>query len=152
MTRTEAPQSTAFVVEGPAFPWLIKLLSSLLVAALVVYGLRVLASDAAGPPPRSAWLFMGLLAGFAVYCQWWILRSRTRVSATHIHQTWWIDKQVALADITQLKLVLIPGLTWLVAPRLIVRTRTPGSTVFHAADRQVIVAFARLRLGLPLVP
>ena len=142
------------VAEGPAFPWLIKLLSSLLVAALLLYGLRVLAGEIAPEqqPSRSTWLFIGLLTAFAVYCQMWILRSRTEVSATHIRQTWWIDKQVVLADITQIKLVLIPGLTWLIAPRLVVRTRSPGTTIFHAADPRVIAAFARLRLGMPLTP
>ena len=35
------------------------------------------------------------------------------------------------------------------APRLVVRTRSTGSVVFHAAERPVIAAFARISLGLP---
>jgi len=136
-------------IEGPAFPVLVKVLAGVLMAAVLVYGLRSLDDLAA---ERRTWpfmLFALLLMAIAAWCFVWILKSRTRISSTHLHQTWWSDKKVAIGDITQTRLILVPGLTWLIAPRLVVRTRGPGSTTFHAAEPHLIAAFARLSLGLP---
>ena len=138
-------------VEGAAFTPLIKGTATVLMAGMAAYAWR--AADelgaAAGGVSTSAILFLGLLGAMAAFCFWWILISRTRVTATHLHQTWWNDKRVALSEVTQTKLILIPGLTWLIAPRLVVRTRSTGSVVFHAAERPVIAAFARISLGMP---
>lgn len=136
-------------VEGPAFTPLVKGCASLLVAGVVVYGARSVDRFVSAGTGVSLALFLALLAMFVVYCLWWMLISRTTVTATHLHQTWWSTKHVALADITQTKLILVPGLTWLIGPRLVVRTRSAGSVVFHAAQPDVIAAFARISLGLP---
>ena len=139
-------------IEGPAFTRLVKGLAHGLMALLVITGARsaeLLIAD------RRHWLtalVMLLLAAVAILCYWWMLNSRTTVSATHLRQTWWKTKQVAIADITQTKLILVPGLTWLIAPRLVVSTREPGTTVFHAAEPRLIAAFARLSIGLPALP
>ena len=140
---------SAPAIEGPAFPPLVKAIAALLVGAIVVSGARSVDVLFAARDRWPLLLFALLLVALAVWCFGWMLKSRTRISATHIHQSWWQDKQVAIADITQTKLILVPGLTWLIAPRLIVRTRSPGSIVFHAAEPRLIAAFARLSLGLP---
>ena len=54
-----------------------------------------------------------------------------------------------MAAVTSAVGYLAAGLTWLIAPRLVVRTRSAGSVVFHAAERPVIAACARISLGLP---
>ncbi|MFT3955132.1 MAG: hypothetical protein QM722_12300 [Piscinibacter sp.] len=136
-------------VEGAAFTPLVKGTAAVLMAGVLVYGLRSADTLLAQRPSLSLLLFLALLAALAAFCFWWMLISRTTVTATHVHQTWWSDKRVALADVTQTKLILIPGLTWLIAPRLVLRTRSTGSVVFHAAERPVIAAFARISLGLP---
>jgi hypothetical protein len=134
-------------VEGPAFPPLVKLLALSLVAAMLVWGARV-----ADRMFAVDWTFpnaLVVLTGIAMvlWCASWIVRSRTCVDATHIRQTWMWHKQVALADVTQARMVGVPGLSWLVAPRLVVRARGRGLLVFHAADRRVLAAFASLCLG-----
>lgn len=136
-------------IEGAAFTPLVKATASLLMAGLVLYGVRAFDDFAADRQSWSVMLFLALLSCLAGYCFWWMLISRTTVTATHLRQTWWSEKRVAIADITQTKLILVPGLTWLIAPRLVVRTRSAGSVVFHAAERPLIAAFARLSLGLP---
>ncbi len=136
-------------VEGAAFTPLVKGTAAALVAGAAAYAWRAAQGGRLGALSSSALLFLALLAAIVLFCFWWILISRTRVTATHIHQSWWSDKHVALAEVTQTKLILIPGLTWLIAPRLVVRTRSAGSVVFHAAERPVIAAFARISLGLP---
>jgi hypothetical protein len=142
----------AAALEGPAFPPLVKLLAGALMAALLIAGLRALEPLWAQRPGWPLLLVMAGLSGVVAVCFWWILVSRTTVTATHIRQTWWRDKEVAIAEITQTKLILVPGLTWLIAPRLVVRTRAPGSIVFHAAEPRLITAFARLSLGQPALP
>lgn len=136
-------------IEGAAFTPLVKAAASLLMAGLVFYGVRAFDNFTADRQSWSLILFLALLSGLAAYCFWWMLISRTTVTANHLRQTWWNEKHVAFGDITQTKLILVPGLTWLIAPRLIVRTRSAGSMVFHAAEPPLIAAFARLSLGLP---
>ena len=143
------PAGIAAQVEGAAFTPLVKGLSTVLIAGLLLYGTRNAGAFFADGRSSSVLLFLALLAGFVLWCFWWMLISRTTVTATHLRQSWWSDKHVAIAEITQTKLILIPGLTWLIAPRLVVRTRSSGSVVFHAAEPTIIAAFARVSLGLP---
>lgn len=155
-SEAAAPGATGAVegleLQGAAFTPLVKGAASALMAGLIVYGIRV-AEDLV--QQRASWpllLFMGLLMTTTGFCCWWMLISRTTITRTHLRQSWWTPKDVAFADITQTKLILIPGLTWLVAPRLVVRTRSAGSTTFYAAQPQLMAAFARVSLGLPPVP
>jgi hypothetical protein len=135
--------------EGPAFTTGVKLLATALVASVAIVGWRAAPSLLAGRASMPALLFLGLVLAFVGVGYASILRSRTRITGTHIEQTWIVDKRVAIADITQVKFIYIPGLTWLVTPRLIVKARFPGSMVFHAAEPRVLTAFARLALGQP---
>ena len=135
--------------EGPAFTRGVKGLATVLMAALVVYGVQVAPAFIARRGTWPVMLLLLLAFCFIVVCFHAMLTSRTRVDATHIHQTWVTDKRVAIADITQVKLIYIPGLSWLIAPRMVVKTRRPGSTIFHTADPLVLAAFARLSLGQP---
>jgi hypothetical protein len=133
-------------VEGPSFPLSVKFLASVLVASLLVWTVRV-ADDLAALPDRGALWFLAAALVFVVGSWWAILRGRTSIDATHIRQRWLWSKEVALADIAQLKLIELRGLHWLVAPRLVVRARGPLLATFHAADPQVLAAFRRLAHG-----
>lgn len=133
--------------EGAAFPVLVKFLATVLMAALMVWGLRV-ASDIA----TTAWTwgaigFMLAAGAVILLCYYWILCSRTSIDAHALRQTWMWPKEVRLADITQAKFIYVPYLSWLIAPRLVVRARGGGMYIFHAADMRVLQAFARLSLG-----
>ena len=133
-------------VEGPAFTPGVKVLASLLMLALAGYGASTAQVMLIQPWSATAALLMALALGCLVVCYVWMMCSRTTVSATHIRQSWIRPKRVALADITQIKLIYIPALAWLIAPRLIVRTRSPGSIVFHAGDSLVLNALVQLTL------
>lgn len=134
-------------VEGPSFHLGHKVLATLMVLALLVFGAQ------AARQPGMASLDLGikalLLTGFGVVlAAWWsILKSRTRIDGRCIRQSWLWPKEVKLAEITQLKLVHVQGLSWLIAPRLIVSTSGIGRTVFPAADPAVLSAFRQLALG-----
>lgn len=145
----QASVETPASFEGPAFTKGVKLLASVLMAGLVVYGIKALPAFFGKGISWDLTLLILLALTFIVVCFVAMLRSRTRIDATHIEQTWISNKRVAIADITQVKLIYVPGLAWLIAPRLIVKTRRPGSTVFHTADPQVLAAFAMLAHGRP---
>ena len=133
---------------GPAYSRPAKAIATLLVAALGVTAVRNAGLLDAAAWPSAAKASLGLIAGAVAVCYYWILASRTSVDATHITQTWLWSKRVALADVVQAKFIYLPGLAWLVAPRLVVRARGRGAaTVFPAADPAVLREFARLSLG-----
>lgn len=142
-------KSDAFIespVEGPAFPLLVKIMATVLMLAMVYWGVgaeqqiiwREFSSGAAV-------LFGGALL-ITVVAYVWILKSRTSIDAQAIEQTWIWKRRVLLADITQAKFIYVPYLSWLIAPRLIVRAG-PGVSVFYSASPQVQRLFARFMSG-----
>ena len=138
----------AVFVEGPSFPRTVKLLATVLVVALA--GTLV----ASGPDVKNAMykdlgsgLFILSALGVVVAGYVGILTSRTRFDGVLIEQSWLWRKQVAVRDITQVKLIHLRWLAWIIVPRLLVRTGSVGLTTFHAADPQVLEAFRRLAYG-----
>ena len=147
---TDLPAEMA--AEGPAFPVLVKALASLLMAALVYWGLRSAQELSAVAWTGGALAFLGVALLLIAVCYFWILRSRTTISETHIRQTWIWRKEVALADVAHIKMIFVPYLDWLIAPRVVVRVRGRGMVVFHASDRRLLQAFAVLSLRALQVP
>ena len=145
--RSEAPRTEAETAEGAAFPLPVKALASLLVAALLFWGIRAADQIVGVGWSAGAVAFMAITLCVIGLCYYWIMCSRTAIDATSIRQTWLWPKRVALADITQAKLIYVPYLRWLIAPRLIVRARGLGMFVFHAADDKVLRKFVNLSLG-----
>lgn len=144
--QSEAPQTDAETAEGAAFPLPVKALASLLVAALVFWGVRAADQIVGTGWSAGAMVFMATTLCVIGLCYYWIMCSRTAIDATSIRQTWLWPKRVALADITQAKFIYVPHMRWLIAPRLIVRARGLGMFVFHAADDKVLQKFANLSL------
>lgn len=141
------PDQAPLRVEGASFSGSLKALSTLLVGGLLIVGADMLQQGAWRQWSNGTQVFMALavaviLAGYAG-----ILRSRTSVDGQCIRQTWLWHKEVRLAEITQLKLIQVPGLNWFIAPRLIVRSGALGLTTFHVADEQVLAALKKLAYG-----
>jgi hypothetical protein len=133
-------------LDGPAFPILIKGMATVLMLAMIYWG--------AGAEQQIIWkefstgaavLFGGALL-ISVVAYVWILRSRTSIDGLAIEQTWVWKRRILLADITQAKFIYVPYLSWLIAPRLIVRAG-PGVSVFYSACPAVQQAFSRLMSG-----
>src|ERR1700691_12265 len=130
--------------EGPTFSFSIKLLATFLVGAIALGGFSVADRVYAAGLSASAMFFMLAAVGVTVVCYYRMLRSRTSIDAVHIRQDYFWPKEVALADIIQARFICVPRLTWLIAPRLLVRVR--GSVafwVFYAGDRCLQKAFTR---------
>ena len=132
--------------EGPAFTALIKILASVLVGALFVWGARAARVMVWQEFSFQALLLWGAAFAIIIVGYYWILKSRTLINGEVIEQTWLWKKRVVIADIRQAKFIYIPYLSWLIAPRLIVRTG-PIMTVFYTASPAVQRAFAGLMSG-----
>ena len=95
-------------------------------------------------PDRVTLTLLGLAGLGLLYGLGHIVMTRTRVDATHIRQLGWSHTEVEIARITQIKLIYIPYLSWLVSPRLVVRAGGMRTWVFHAADRALLQRFWHL--------
>lgn len=140
-------EPAAMRVEGASFSPTMKVLSTMLVLGLAYGAWQTLQQGAWSQWSSTARWCMGLLMAAVVFGYWGILSSRTGVDGHCIRQSGPWPKQVELAQITQLKLIRVRGLDWLVAPRLVVRCGAFGLTTFHVADAQVLAALKRLAYG-----
>jgi hypothetical protein len=107
-------------------------------------GLYVLSQDPSVTlPPAILGLF--LCALLVIVTGWWnVISGRTSIDGTVIRQTGLGIKEIAIAGITSCQLIYLPGLAWLIAPRLIVRSGGLRVFTFHTADAEVRRAFERL--------
>ncbi|MSQ56469.1 MAG: hypothetical protein EXR35_02840 [Limnohabitans sp.] len=134
------------VAQGTTFTALIKILATVLVAGIFFYGWRVCFIQDLDSIDVKSWTFILMVAVVIGLCLAYIFLSQTRIDDQTISQTWLWKKEIRIAEITQLKLIYIPYLTWLIAPRLVVRVGGAGLYVFHAADRVVLKKFFLLTL------
>lgn len=125
----------------PAYPPLLRALAAAIVAVLAAFALYTL------PTLRTAhWSFTALavygLAGVLIaWVGWWIGFSRTRLEDGTIVQTWLWDKRVAARDVASFKIVHLPWLSAIVAPRILLRRKSGLAIWIHAADVRLLVAF-----------
>ena len=133
-------------LEGPAFPWLVKALSTFLMLAMIYWGVAAEQHIIWKELSSGAAVLFGSALLITIVAYVWILKSRTSIDNIAIEQTWIWKRRVLLADITQAKFIYIPYLSWLIAPRLIVRAG-PGVRVFYSASPDVQRVFKRLMSG-----
>jgi hypothetical protein len=134
---------------GPSFPPAIKIIATALVLALLAYAWRALFGPSglqARELSATEWAFVAVVTVVIVSGYGVILTGRTTCDHQGIEQSGLWRKRVELAQITQIKLISIPGLSWLVVPRLVVRTGL-GVTTFQAGDPAVLERFQLLAHG-----
>ena len=121
-----------------------KVLSTIMVLAGSLWLGRLWHDGALGSGGSSglAWLLCGLV--LMLYTGWHILTSQTRLDETALHQSWIWDKHLELRELAYGKLIRVPGLEWLIAPRLYVRTLMGKFAVFYASDALLLADFERL--------
>lgn len=146
---SQLPAPIEGVLSGPSFPLAIKALATALILGLLVSGVLALTGQSAPPrhaPEAGEWAFLLGVVAVIGSGYWGILTSRTRIGPQYIEQSWLWHKRVSIADITQVKLISLPGLDWIFVPRLVVRTGF-GLTTFHTADPAVLARFRLLAHG-----
>ena len=135
-------------MEGPAFSLTFQLLTTLIVGGCAAWMLKIWSQGGAGELRRD--LVVWGLAGMAMMgWTWWsIMRSRTRLDTQGLYQRWIWDKHMVYDDLAYAKLIRVPGLDWLIAPRLYVRTLMGKFNVFYGATPALIKDFERLVVEL----
>jgi len=133
-------------VEGRSFTRISQCLACLMVLGVLWQGWLALNQPGSEPLDRTTSVLLGLGLLCLLVCLAFILTSRTCIDDTYISQTGVWPRKVAIAKISQLKMIHVPRLTWLIAPRLVVRTGLTGWYVFHAAEDPVIQRFWALSL------
>jgi hypothetical protein len=136
------------VLEGPAFSRTFQGITVLTVLGSGYWLLRLwqqgkFGGDTGWEGLRSAgWFVMGwaLLAWTA----WHVLRSRVRIDATGLHQTWIWDKHQNFDELAYAKLLRVRGLEWLMAPRFYTRTLAGKFTVFYVTQPDMLETCRRL--------
>ena len=129
-------------VSGTSFSFLIKLLSSILIAGIAYLALQVLHQmDGMNLATMGFVAAVALVIGFFQLSIWF---STTHISDTHIYQTWMFKKKVAIKEIAQCKLIYVPFFSWIITPRLVVRVGMANFFVFYASNSQVLEKFLAL--------
>jgi hypothetical protein len=134
-------------IEGPSFSNAMKALATASMLALAVAAWNAVAQGVWGAMDGSSKLVIGAAMIIIAAAYGGMLTSRTSIDGDRIRQTGLWTKEVRLADLTQVKLIALPGLTWLIAPRLVVRAGGLSMTTFHVADGKVLAACRRLAYG-----
>ncbi len=135
-------------VEGTAFSFFFKLLATGIVAGCAGWMVRLWMAGALGSARTTGtgWLIAGLV--MMAWTWWSILRSRTRIDASGIHQRWVWDKHMPLEDLAYVKLMRVRGLEWLIAPRIYARSLLGKFAVFYGADAALVREFERIEVEL----
>ena len=112
-----------------------------------VYGLWAAGQITTGSGRAAASGLNWALAALALmlYTGWCILTSVTTLTSSTLEQTFVWNKKLELRELAYAKLIRVPGLDWLIAPRLYCRTLLGKFAVFYAADPLMIADFERLR-------
>lgn len=134
-------------VAAPAFSKTFKLFATSVVLMAWAWGWQLWFLDVLSLTLQSSGWIIAALA-MMTYTLWHVLRGRTRVDAQAIEQSWVWTKRMELSQMAYAKLVRVPGLEWLVAPRLYTRSVTGRMAVFYTADPALLAVFARLESDL----
>ncbi len=134
-------------IEGPSFSNSMKVLATLAMLALAAGGWNLVAQGAWSQMDGPSQLVIGAAMLVIAAAYGGMLTGRTSIDGLCLRQTGLWTKEVRLAELTQVKLIAVPGLAWLIAPRLVVRTGGLSMTTFHVADRHVLSACRRLAYG-----
>jgi hypothetical protein len=94
------------------------------------------------PGQGGGWFLLAIV--LMAWTGWAVLRSRTRIDAEGISQTWIWHKHMPCRELAYARLIRIRGLEWLMAPRLYVRTLLGKFAVFYIADAQVLAQAQQL--------
>lgn len=132
------------VLEAAAFSRTFRALATLLVIVACIWLLQLSRSGVLGHGGRSGQLWFAAALALLLITWWHILRSRTRLDAAALSQSWLWNKRLDLRELAYCKLIRVRGLEWLIAPRLYARTLAGKFTVFYTADPALLAEFERL--------
>jgi len=122
-------------------------MASLFIVALAWFSLTTLFSPDQVHISASAYLGLTFPVLICLYGYGFILGSKTTLTNEKVIQSWIFNKEVLLKEITQIKLIHFHYLSWLIVPRIIVRTQR-GVYVFQTANHIILQNFQQLAYGI----
>ena len=135
MTKSDARECYSFTV------------FSKFIAVLVFVWLGYLLIKTTSQMTSGVWRETGLLALLLACLSWglvYILIAKTRVDDQYISESGLLSKQVKISEIGKCKVIDIPGLRWLIIPRVVVQVSGFGSYTFRVSDHEVLTHFNRV--------
>jgi hypothetical protein len=134
---------TASVLSGPAFSKPFKGLAIALCGGLIIWSVTL---------PFDFFSKSGLwilaVHAMILYTVWHIQTSVTTLDETQIKQTWIWDKSMQISDMAFVKIIHVPALAWLIAPRIYARTMMGKFAVFYTSSPEMLQAMAALEIKL----
>lgn len=140
--------ATAQKISGKAFSITFRVLALLMVEGIAWWGYVLWNNGKLGNSVNSStlWLLAALvLMSITVF---YVFRSETTVTNTHLRQSWIWDKEMLVADLAYVKLIRLRGFDWLIAPRLYARTHSGKFASFYSANADVIRQFEKINFKL----
>ena len=136
------------VISGKAFSMPFRILALLLVEGAAWWGYVLWSHGKLGTSVTTSALW--LLAALVLMCVtvFFVFRSVTSISVSHLKQSWIWDKEMLIADLAYVKLIRLKGFDWLIAPRLYARTHGGKFASFYAANSSVLQQFEFLSAKL----
>lgn len=129
------------VISGKAFSVAFRVLALLLVEGTTWWAYLLWRHGKLGDSLNSSALWLLAALTLMTITVFYVFRSITSVSNSHLKQSWIWDKQMCVADLAYAKLIRLRGFDWLIAPRLYVRTHGGKFASFYASTSEVLKQF-----------
>jgi hypothetical protein len=129
---------------SPAFSRPFKIMAVALLSGLAFWAYQLHGAQMVGTDYLWLWAAWSIMA----YTVGHLLMGKTKLTAQSLEQTWIWHKKVELRDLAYVKLIRVPGLDWLIAPRVYVRTLMGKFTVIYACHPDMIEEFQRMSAEL----
>jgi hypothetical protein len=130
--------------EGAAFSPAFKTISVLIALIIAYWGYQALPNLGwQAMAPQAQWM-LGGCAGLVLYTLYHVMVSRTTVSPTEIRQNFVFNRHIHLGEVSFAKFIYIPYLTWLIAPRLFVRTASNKFAAIYGATHELHLVFGQI--------
>ncbi len=146
----ELDLATDQVVSGKAFSVAFRVLALLLVEGVAWWAYVLWSNGKLGASMTSSvlWLLAALVLMFITV--FYVFRSVTSVSSSHLKQSWIWNKEMPIRDLAYVKLIRLRGFDWLIAPRLYARTHGGKFASFYASTPDVLKQFESISSKLSL--
>jgi hypothetical protein len=135
-------------ISGKAFTMPFRVLALLLVEGIAWWGYVLWSTGKLGTNFTSGMLWLLAALALMSITVFYVFRSVTSVSKTHLKQSWMWNKEMLVADLAYVKLIRLKGFDWLIAPRLYARTHGGKFASFYASSSNVLQQFEILSVKL----
>lgn len=136
------------IISGKAFSVAFRVLALLLVEGVAWWAYVLWSNGKLGTSVNNSQLW--LLAALVLMCitVFYVFRSVTAVSSSHLKQSWIWNKEMLISDLAYVKLIRLRGFDWLIAPRLYARTHGGKFASFYASTPAVLEQFEKISTKL----